>query len=151
MIVSGEERRRGNSSWRTNGQNVKRDSKPWTLASHPPFCATTGRDCYASIGLQPQPCASHPTGRIPLSPEKVRMPTDTFKSTAKKTFSVQNAFSTFSVKTSLLITVALNLLPKRHFLYKVRSASFCVKSGLVITVRLILLPNRSFWYKMRIA
>ena len=41
VMVSGVERRRKTSSWRTNRQNVKRDSKPLTLTSHPTLRATT--------------------------------------------------------------------------------------------------------------
>ena len=48
VMVPGEERIRGNSSWRINGQKIKRDSKPWTLTSHPPLCATS----VDYIGLQ---------------------------------------------------------------------------------------------------
>ena len=75
VMVSGEERRRRASSWRTNGQNLKRDSKPWALTSHPTLCATTvaetamlGLDCWATPGAALNR-KTDPTGRTPLSPE----------------------------------------------------------------------------------
>ena len=85
MMVSGEERRRGASSWRTNGQNVKRGSKLWTLTSHPTLCATAvaetavlGLDCWATPGTAVNR-KTDPTLHTPLSPETRdwRMPTTT--------------------------------------------------------------------------
>ena len=50
MMVSGVERRRGTSSWGTNGQNVKRDGKPRTLTSYPTLRATIVAET-AMLGL----------------------------------------------------------------------------------------------------
>ena len=82
------------------------------------------------------------------------------KSSAKTTFSAQSVFCYhFGVKTGLVITVSLNLAPKRCFWVQnavfsivfcitLRFASFCFQSGVVITLSLNLVPKLRFWLKV---
>ena len=58
-------------------------------------------------------------------------------------------FTSFCDKSALVITVSLNPVPKRCFLWKMRFPSICNKTVLVITVSVNLVPKRRFWCKMR--